>query len=683
MAIEDSEETARHLAFAFRNIRQSHLDSSIIKVEREIKAAAESDDQRWKQLCHAARQESKALNRYQQTMSQFEKARDRVRSVDDEFTTASANRSRRGSATQMGSATAKALGNMFSILPDGGEGAMQMLTPNARMAVAKKTLKEANQRELKDKETLEAAEAVKKGALNSYTTSAKLLIDENEKDGERCWADVNSALELIVSSAAEFRSDRYNTVIRVSSAAPSREAMANDMADWTARAKWHVGKKLAGRDSTSSDCGFKLTVNVQESRNMYKLLSLLIASDSDLAILTEESASKVDRLSTQDSVTPQASNASSSIEGTAEGHSPKEEAEKYLTEQVTRGLSASTKRLPPAQDLLSEDTMLSASTPDKLTSRRSSSALAETDIFVANFWSEHGNGSPPPTIIKSFTCAYWPKEGEGYLSPLLHGRLFVTAKTMYFVGWGEKKIVLHLQDAVKVKKATNLMGAIDNSLRITYVEDEEESSYYFGSFVYRDDAFELLNKLVTIEQSLREIDEEKKESKALPVVKEDHIIKKMEILFTKTIENTSIQKFYEIVWSEGQGTDADPLYGPWLEDLGSRDICVPEWEFSRDGSPGILNEWCGERYKQKRVVTYEFTRTTHLYVGPPVAKVKQTQYCTVDGNDTCVVQTTVEFDGIPYGDCFNVEIRWVARRIGANDINIHVGYVLEMAHVIS
>jgi hypothetical protein len=114
------------------------------------------------------------------------------------------------------------------------------------------------------------------------------------------------------------------------------------------------------------------------------------------------------------------------------------------------------------------------------------------------------------------------------------------------------------------------------------------------------------------------------------------------------------------------------LYGPWLESLGSREICVPEWEVAQDGSPGILNEWCGERYKQKRVVTYEFTRTTHLYVGPPVAKVKQTQYCTVDESDTCVVQTTVEFDGIPYGDCFNVEIRWAARRIDANDVRIDV-----------
>ena len=51
----------------------------------------------------------------------------------------------------------------------------------------------------------------------------------------------------------------------------------------------------------------------------------------------------------------------------------------------------------------------------------------------------------------------------------------------------------------------------------------------------------------------------------------------------------------------------------------------------------------------------------------------QTQYCRVEGNDKCVLATTVEFVGVPYSDTFAVEIRWVATRAGECDINIKVG----------
>ena len=120
------------------------------------------------------------------------------------------------------------------------------------------------------------------------------------------------------------------------------------------------------------------------------------------------------------------------------------------------------------------------------------SANAETEIFVAHFWSDRDETEAPPTVIESFSCAYWPKEGEGYISPLLHGRLFATSDTMYFVGWGGKKIVLSWKDVTSVSKETNMMGAIDNSLRVSFVTEDVQSSYFFGSFVSREDAFQLL-----------------------------------------------------------------------------------------------------------------------------------------------------------------------------------------------
>ena len=43
-----------------------------------------------------------------------------------------------------------------------------------------------------------------------------------------------------------------------------------------------------------------------------------------------------------------------------------------------------------------------------------------------------------------------------------------------------------------------------------------------------------------------------------------------------------------------------------------------------------------------------------------MALVTQTQYCRVDTDGRCVVAMTGDTKGIPYADCFAVEVRWVA-----------------------
>ena len=62
-----------------------------------------------------------------------------------------------------------------------------------------------------------------------------------------------------------------------------------------------------------------------------------------------------------------------------------------------------------------------------------------------------------------------------------------------------------------------------------------------------------------------------------------------------------------------------------------------------------------------------------MYIGPPVAGVTQTQYLIREGDDKCVVMTTVDIDGVPYSDVFAVEVRWAARRIREKSIAIDAG----------
>eukprot|EP00804_Cyclotella_cryptica_P000020 CCRYP_013707-RB/>CCRYP_013707-RB protein AED:0.02 eAED:0.02 QI:909/0.83/0.85/1/0.5/0.42/7/1835/920 len=154
-------------------------------------------------------------------------------------------------------------------------------------------------------------------------------------------------------------------------------------------------------------------------------------------------------------------------------------------------------------------------------------------------------------------------------------------------------------------------------------------------------------------------------SLALTDVPVDPVIQKMDPIFSKRLKNVSIESYYSTGWSE-----ETPLYGPWLEKKGSFDVSVSEWEHSKEGFNHI---WSGETFPQKRVIRFKFKRTTHLYIGPPIAGVTQTQYCVLDGNDRCITMMTVEMDGIPYSDAFAVEVRWSARRDGENDIIIDAG----------
>jgi hypothetical protein len=165
---------------------------------------------------------------------------------------------------------------------------------------------------------------------------------------------------------------------------------------------------------------------------------------------------------------------------------------------------------------------------------------------------------------------------------------------------------------------------------------------------------------------------EEGENDGLPTLPPDEMLESMEVIITKRLTNVSVQDFYEIFWSEGNGTDKKPFYGPWLADSGKMDVNIGDWDVAED-EQGIVNEWDKKVYQQKREVTFRFERTNQLGSGPSIVDVKHTQYLRVDGNDRCVVSTTMKMGGIPFSDCFDVQVRWVATRVGKRDLSIKVG----------
>jgi hypothetical protein len=86
----------------------------------------------------------------------------------------------------------------------------------------------------------------------------------------------------------------------------------------------------------------------------------------------------------------------------------------------------------------------------------------------------------------------------------------------------------------------------------------------------------------------------------LPDAPVDSVIKTMDPIFSKTLNNVSIDEYYKAGWSEDP-----PLYGPWLERKGSYDLTVSNWETSTEG--GFENPWSKEKFPQKRV------RDSYLY----------------------------------------------------------------------
>jgi hypothetical protein len=145
----------------------------------------------------------------------------------------------------------------------------------------------------------------------------------------------------------------------------------------------------------------------------------------------------------------------------------------------------------------------------------------------------------------------------------------------------------------------------------------------------------------------------------------DIMLEKMEVVLNKTLVNVSVNSFYEVAWSEGQQTSEKAFFGPWLASLGAENLTVGPWAFEE-----ALNPWTQETFSQKRVVSFDMKRKIPL--GSPVtATVIQTHYCKRD-DSKCIIEITVELKGIPYADCFSVEVRWVATQAG-RDLKVNVG----------
>lgn len=163
------------------------------------------------------------------------------------------------------------------------------------------------------------------------------------------------------------------------------------------------------------------------------------------------------------------------------------------------------------------------------------------------------------------------------------------------------------------------------------------------------------------------IKEEMTQEKKVFRMPPDDVLQKMIGIGKQKIKGVSIQDYYEVAWSEGNDCVKEPLYGPFLTSCGKNDVKVNKWE-SQEG--GYTGEWCSEHYTQQRIVTFNFMKKT---IGQSLVSVQHTQRCRLIENDRCILHMTLKMKGFPYADCFVVEVRHVATRVGENDILVEMG----------
>ena len=165
-------------------------------------------------------------------------------------------------------------------------------------------------------------------------------------------------------------------------------------------------------------------------------------------------------------------------------------------------------------------------------------------------------------------------------------------------------------------------------------------------------------------------------SSSLPPPPPDTILPQMQVFVNdKPIHGATIADYCDAVWFEG-GANARPFFAPWLESCGKFNISVGGWEEESPtptpSSPSFVNPWDGETYDRMRIVTFTTQRSG---IGPSTADATQIHRLRVEGNDRCIVSITVHMN-VPFGDSFEVQVRWVVSRAGVDELSVSVGMLV-------
>lgn len=556
---------------------------------------------------------------------------------------------------------------------------MKKFTDNAITSIAQIGINDVvDQKEAKDQLAFEQASAEKKNAVLAYESRTKERIEKIDSENEIGWMEIKEIISKLSGSITELkeaRSSKFQN--RISQELESSlQPFTARMEEWTENGR----KKIEQSEQTSSSTScpdYALSVKSNASETIDPLLGMtetdLTLPDLNLPIESTEEEPTDEPPGREET----ASSSGSDVVG--DERSEGSDKENVVSKTTNSVMMEPDKRIGvPASPIEKEpivngDSAVAEADKEESREEKEEEESPEMKAFIKQFWSKKPKDEKVPTVLDIIPCAYRPRDRGSFLLSILFGNLYTTKEAIYFLA-ATKNFTLQWDNVVSVEKEIGLFGAANaNDLVVTYRSGDAIGSFLLCRINDRDGVMAKL-------QALKAESEDSEDSQAaesdgddgpqLPPVPPDSLQKSMEIVVSKSIKNISIQSLFQNVWADR--TEGESFYNSWLEEEECFDIGMGEWEIAESGKK-FKNEWCNEEYDQQRLVTFKFNRTTHLYIGPPVAIVKQRHFIRVEDNDKCVLAISAEFEGIPYADTFAVEMRWVATRTGRNDVMVKVG----------
>lgn len=626
---------------------------------KELAHENETDDSNWKTLCDTCRQEAKIAARYRQTKANEEKARERMQLQNRED-------SQEGDSEPAQPVQKNRMSKTFFA---GGEVVKKF--QDARMAMARSNLNEAEQSAAKEQQALDTATALKEQATGDYEKVTGARVVKLKELVERRRVVIVDTTQLIKTTFEEVLQLRAKPLkISTDGNKNTVELVQLDIADWSKSAKEKVDQ--AANDTQEGDSaeiahsGFKLEKTTVSSTIIDDLLGLEKVLDPVPEFIVGDGDTQSVDTTDDDMDKSRDGSVDSTISSTSFVDTASLDADKSFEEPPVN--------TPPAPHSKSDSVLPSrlssfrqAASPRRTQSAPLGPTLTDFETLKKHFPDETKNDAE---VLKTFRCVYRPKEKSGFLVPNQPGKLYTTREHLYFLASDGKGFVLRWHQINDLKKEKGFMGGI----LVRYSLDATDLAFSIGRLDSLDTVWEHLSDLRGEKSPEKEPEQSPSSDSGMVTespVPPDATLKKMTIVLSKKVRGVSIKNVYEKVWSEAKSEK--PFYLPWLETEECFDISVPDWEVAAPGSGGFQNPWCKEKYTQRRKVVFKFKRSTLLYMGKPIATVEQVHHCRVEGDDLCIVAISASFDGLPYSDTFCVEMRWVARRLGSTDIQIDVG----------
>ncbi|CAM9200407.1 unnamed protein product [Chrysoparadoxa australica] len=276
--------------------------------------------------------------------------------------------------------------------------------------------------------------------------------------------------------------------------------------------------------------------------------------------------------------------------------------------------------------------------------------------------------------VESYSCAL-------YVNNLpMHGRLTLFPASIRFAGWGSTRIHLPMTKVTHVEKSATLR-IVPNALTISTVDGRR---LLFGSFLYRDDCYVLLTKLVFISSKLAELAVPGEEPKALAAATkvpvppcERGLSDGGYVTLLNEDLNCSTEEAFTWLW----GPDTT-FWVDFLKDQGEQNLIVSDWEdileSSFDGLGGAVFQGDGGQVEAGRTLEFDHPRTSMTFMGPKTVHTTQRQAFWVERDDEgrlwrAVILLTQRMEGVPLSDAFTVGSRIVLSSVNSRTCRQQVG----------